>query len=76
MCHLRLLFPQKTIPDPLWIKPFFWAEGAHYWKQRPVKYKNDKRNPYSVCGEVVSLQNQGWIEGALDSVERGLSGFL
>lgn len=59
---------------------FYWDEGTHYYE--PLKgYKNrtafinDAQHPDKnilVVGEVVS-KNQGWTEGALESVEVGLN---
>ena len=69
MIHLRKLFPEKEIPEPLWIKRYYWKEGMHYWK--PGKRQTVTRaigNNISICGEIVSDNNHGWIEGALDSV--------
>jgi hypothetical protein len=72
MIHLRSLFPNKKISNPLWVRKYYWREGAHYWQQNPMKYKNSENSAYTICGEVVSIENHGWIEGALDSVRRGL----
>ena len=74
MFHLRLLFPYKKISAPLWVRKYYWKEGAHYWKQNPIKYVNKYGvYPYTICGEVVSEGHHGWIEGALDSVERAFT---
>jgi len=60
------------------VKKFFWEEGTHYYKPLPIKYKSRKefikeaqhpKDNIWVVGEVVA-QNQGWVEGALSSVER------
>jgi len=56
---------------------FYWTEGTHYYEPLNGPYKNrtdfihaaqtpDKN--ILVVGEVVS-KNQGWVEGALESVE-------
>ena len=68
MIHLRKMFPGKEIPDPLWVKGYFWKEGIHYWKPNAIIYKNKFSNGYSICGEV--LCGHGWIEGALKSVNK------
>ena len=76
MLHLRKLFPSKNIPEPVWIKQYYWKVGMHYWKPNPKKYINTKdllaKYNYLVCGEVVSKSNHGWIEGSLDSVKKAL----
>lgn len=72
MTHLRTVYPEKQIPDPLWVRSFYWDEGTHCWLPGSKKYKNTKstleKYGYLVCGEMVSDHNQAWIEGALDSV--------
>ena len=60
------------------IKPFYWPIGTHFYKPLNTKlYKNREefvhqaQNPENgilVVGEAVS-RNQGWTEGALESVE-------
>ena len=56
---------------------FYWPIGTHYYEPLSSEYKNradfikQAQNPAKgivVVGEVVALK-QGWIEGALDSVE-------
>lgn len=60
------------------IKKFFWEEGTHYYKPLPTEYKNRKefikeaqhpKDNIWVVGEVVA-EKQGWVEGALSSVEK------
>lgn len=76
LIHLRKMFPGKSIPDPIWIKKYYWKVGMHYWKPNAKKYVNTKdvlaKYNYLVCGEVVSTSNHGWIEGSLDSVKKAL----
>jgi hypothetical protein len=59
------------------IKSFYWEIGTHYYKPLPEKFKSRKdfinicQNPKEnifVVGELLST-NQGWIQGALESVE-------
>lgn len=59
------------------IKDFYWNIGTHYYEPLSDKYKNriefieKAQNPMKnikVVGEVVAL-DQGWVEGALESVE-------
>ena len=60
------------------LKKFYWKEGTHYYKPLSSKYKSREefirraQNPNSlvwVIGEMVA-QKQGWVEGALHSVEQ------
>jgi glycine/D-amino acid oxidase-like deaminating enzyme len=68
------LFPEKTIPEPTYLKKHEWSQGCTYWL--PGAYDVAKasaaaHNPFPevyVCGESVSMQ-QTWIEGALESAE-------
>jgi len=59
------------------IKDYYWPIGTHYYKPLDKKYKNREEFIYKaqhpengmlVVGEDVST-NQGWSEGALESVE-------
>jgi hypothetical protein len=59
------------------IEDFFWKEGTHYYEPLHGPYKNRQefikqaQRPMSnmlVVGEMISL-NQGWVEGALHSVD-------
>lgn len=67
MIHVRKLFPKYNIPDPIWIYSKHWNTGVHYWAPHAVKYRNKKVNGHVIVGEVISKNNQGWIEGSLDS---------
>jgi len=59
------------------IRFFYWTDGTHYCTPLPEEYKNrkefikDAQHPFNtalVVGEMISLK-QGWVEGALESVE-------
>lgn len=74
--HIQRIFNQEL--NVLKYKLIFWDCATHFYKPLPIKYKNrdeyliDAQNPYNnifVIGEVVS-RDQGWCEGALDSVEK------
>jgi hypothetical protein len=64
------------------IKSYYWSEGTHYYDPlNPADFKSRNefvrvaQNPYpgiAVVGEAVS-RNQGWVEGALDSVDAVLT---
>jgi monoamine oxidase len=70
--NLRILFPNIDIPRPLWIERHYWKEGATYWLPNATirKYNNRRDNPYYICGEMTSQFHSGWIEGALESVDK------
>jgi len=60
------------------VKGYYWPIGTHYYEPLGPDFKNRKdfikkaQNPYKnlfIVGEMIS-NNQGWVEGALDSVER------
>ena len=66
----------------LGIKEYYWPIGTHYYSALPEKYKShsefvyDAQHPVPniyVVGEAVSSVNQGWVEGALESVKSILS---
>ena len=59
------------------IKDYYWPIGTHYYEPLKGPYKNRKefikkaQNPMPgmlVVGEMISM-NQGWTQGALESVE-------
>jgi hypothetical protein len=63
------------------IKDYYWPIGTHYYKPLKDKYKSRKNFIYEaqhpedgivIVGEVVS-KNQGWVEGALESVNSVLT---
>lgn len=68
----------REIPEPVEVDVHAWRVGAHSWgvSRESGRGSVDKTfaHPYGkrfrVCGEVASVKNHGWIEGALDSVER------
>lgn len=67
--NLKVLFPKKNIPRPIWINRHYWNEGATYWKPNYQLYKNKIKNNYYIAGEMTSQFHSGWIEGALESVD-------
>ena len=69
--------PQEESISLLSIKDYYWPIGTHYYQPLSNEYKNRKdfideaQHPLPnilVVGEVVAL-NQGWTQGALESVE-------
>lgn len=51
------------------LKHYFWDIGTHYYKYKPDANRQHPVDNVYVIGESVSL-NQGWVEGALESVEK------
>lgn len=84
--YCELLEKSLGIPnnslDIIAIKDFYWPIGTHYYKPLNTKLYKDRHefmdiaqhpeNGILVVGEVVS-QNQGWTEGALESVKSVLT---
>ena len=73
MEEIRKMFPNKTIPDPKYIKMHFWNNGVHYFKPNNPSYKIADKilKPYKsreiyITGEAYSYR-QAWIEGALET---------
>ena len=83
--QLRKSFPLKTIPNPLYTKSYYWADGCTYWT--PGSYDPEKESvaimrPFPVrlpdvyvCGESYSTK-QAWMEGALEHAEAMLQKFF
>jgi monoamine oxidase len=70
--NIKLLFPNKKIPEPTFLSSSFYAEATHLWKVNCDGETLQSRllQPFSdmhlyICGESYS-SNQGWIEGALE----------
>jgi len=73
MKNIRILFPEKKIPEPIFLTSNFYAEGTHLWKVNcdGVSLQPRILQPFRdmnlfICGESYST-NQGWIEGALET---------
>lgn len=71
--NIKLLFPNKKIPEPTFLNSSFYAEATHLWKVNCDGEQLQPRllQPFSdmhlyICGESYS-SNQGWIEGALET---------
>ena len=72
---IRALFPDRTIPNPIYFKAHPWDLGATYWL--PGSYVPEKESIASIhpfpsklpnvwlCGESWSMR-QAWVEGALE----------
>lgn len=71
--QLKEIFPLTKIPKLEWIKSFYWKEGVHAWLPgvNPNKIRTELTKIHSnimIVGETFSMR-QGWIEGALETVE-------
>lgn len=80
----RLLEKALGIQDSLdliAIKDFYWKDGTHYYeplhgfhtRKEFIKYAQNPMPDVFVVGEMIST-NQGWVEGALESVEAVIKG--
>lgn len=71
--YLKEIFPDKKIPKPKFIKQYYWDDGIHLFKPGVSSDDVDITNPFpdqnlTIVGEAYS-KHQGWVEGALQSVE-------
>src|SRR5210317_2018011 len=74
--QLSLIFPDKKIPKTTVLQSFYWKYGTHAWKPgvNPYEVKHNIQNLIDnvfIVGEAYSMR-QGWIEGALETVEEVL----
>jgi len=82
MKDVRKLFPDKKIPNPLFIAAYLWDLGATYWKPGhydPERVSRDLIHPLPMqlpgvymTGESWSLK-QAWVEGALEQTNKMLN---
>jgi len=85
MRKTRELFPELTIPNPIFFKAHHWKHGCSYWlpglydvKEKSVLLMNPLPGAYPnvyVCGESYSLK-QAWIEGAIEHAEEMLEKYI
>jgi monoamine oxidase len=85
MKEIRKMFPQHTIPEPLFFKAHPWFEGCTYWlpgSYDPAKLSEESLQPFPetmpelyCCGESFSLK-QAWMEGALEQADALLKKFF
>ena len=80
--YIRRLFPDHTIPDPLFFKMHPWYQGCTYWL--PGNFSVEEESYESLqplkkdmprlfmCGESFAVK-QCWIESALDQADKLLS---
>ena len=81
MRHIRSLFPNCDVPDPIFFKTHPWTYGCTYWK--PGRYdviEESRRSIHPdpsgmpglfVCGESFSVE-PCWIESAIDQADQML----
>jgi monoamine oxidase len=79
MHHIRSLFPDLDIPDPIFFKTHPWTYGCTYWK--PGRYNVIEESDRSLhpdpihlpglflCGESFAPV-QCWMESAIDQSDR------
>lgn len=78
MTEIRNLFPDRTIPDPIFFKQHPWYEGCTYWLPGNYNvceesFKSLHPLPASIpnlymCGESFAIK-QCWMESALDQAD-------
>ncbi len=74
--QVRLMFPEKTIPDFLFFKSHPWTSGCTYWlpgHYDPYEESKKALKPFPsvnvfCCGESFSTR-QAWMEGALEHTD-------
>jgi hypothetical protein len=74
--EVRKMFPEKTIPDPLFFKSHPWTSGCTYWlpgSYDPYKESKKALKPFPdlnlfCCGESFAIR-QAWMEGALEHAD-------
>lgn len=82
-CRLieKALGIEKNTLSMLSMIDFYWEEGTHYYEPLRGPYKNrgefisaaqHPMNNILVVGEMIST-NQGWVKGAMESVDAGLT---
>jgi protoporphyrinogen oxidase len=72
--NLKKIFPDKIIPEPIFLNCHYWKNGNHFWLPLydNIKIANYMTNPIEnlyIAGESYS-DNQAWIEGSLETSEK------
>jgi monoamine oxidase len=72
--ELIKLFPDKSIPSPIYFKTHMWTVGTHYFKPKCdsneiIRTVQIPKKGIYIIGEAFS-KRQAWVEGALESVDR------
>ena len=72
--EVRRLYPERDIPEPLWVRSYEWSDGCSYWKPGPYDPFEESKKALEpipgihLCGESFSTR-QAWIEGALEHAD-------
>jgi len=77
MKEVRRLFPHLTIPDPIMVKRYPWAQGCSYWLPGDYDVEEEShaslqpypRIPLFLAGESFAVK-QCWMESALEQADR------
>lgn len=79
MKEIRRLFPDKTIPDPIYFKQHLWEAGCTYWlpgaydvtrvSQQSLHPMPDTFPGLFMCGESFA-EHPCWMESALDQADK------
>jgi hypothetical protein len=82
MTEVRKLFPERTIPNPIFFKQHPWYEGCTYWlpgnyNVEEVSIKSLHPRPQTIpnlfmCGESFAVK-QCWVESALEQADKLLA---
>ena len=78
MADIRKLFPDRTIPKPLFFRSHPWTTGCTYWLPGPYDPATESRESIHplpstfpgvwLCGESWAMR-QAWVEGALEQAD-------
>jgi hypothetical protein len=73
--EVKSLFPSKDIPEPLWVKSYYWKDGGTYWNIGVnveqfllTNRKSLAKQDIFIVGEAFSMR-PAWMEGGLRSVD-------
>jgi hypothetical protein len=82
MTEIRKLFPERSIPNPIFFKQHPWYDGCTYWLPGRYNVLDESKKslhplPTSMpnlfmCGETFAVK-QCWMESALDQADKLLS---
>lgn len=82
--ELKHMFPDRTIPKPVFFKVHAWTSGCTYWlpgsynpqeESKKMLQPLDTMSGFHCCGESFCLR-QAWVEGALEHADELLSRIL
>jgi hypothetical protein len=79
MSEIRALFPDRTIPDPVFFKQHPWISGCTYWLPGVYNIEDESlRSLHPLPEDIPNLfianesfaVHQCWIESAIDQADR------